>query len=211
MLFPMLKTQCFFMLQKISQRFFRGYLEEGEEIITTIHRHWMAILKRSLRILFFFVIIPGTVYFVFPYPFIFGLFFLFALYAVAKFFYAFFNWYLDVWILTNMAILDIRWDGFFKRSAQRSEYARIEQVSHSYNGVFQSLLNYGTLHIQQAGGVDSIVSIVNPKQAASDIATIQEKLNSSQKFQDEEALKDILTGIIKRHIEKHGVSVPVDE
>jgi hypothetical protein len=190
--------------------FFQGHLEEGEEIIYIVHKHWFVMLSDMVKILLFGFGVPFVLYVVFPFHFFFWLMILWMILAFFKMVYMILNWYLDAWLLTNMAIIDVVWEGFFKRSAQRIEYKSIEQVSYAFNGITQTLYNYGSLHIQQPGGVTSIEDIDKPKKVASQISQLQEKYMKEQKYSDEEALKDILTGIIKRHIEKHGLNVHIN-
>lgn len=198
-------------MQNPVRRFFESHLEEGEQVYDIVHKHWFVVIHRMVKAAFFGFVIPYAIYFVLPYTLVFWGMVLVMIYAAVRLVYGIFNWYLDVWLLTTTSIIDVRWDGFFKRSAQRVEYASIEQVSYAYKGVFQTILNYGTLHIQQPGGVDTISNIVNPKKIASDLTIYQEKLAAAKKFGDEDTLKDILTGLIHRYIQKHGINVQIDD
>jgi uncharacterized membrane protein YdbT with pleckstrin-like domain len=190
--------------------FFKGHLEEGEEIIHIVHKHWFVILSGMMKVFLLGFVIPALLYYIFPLTFFFWLMILWVILAFLKMTYIILNWYLDAWLLTNMAIIDVIWEGFFKRSTQRIEYKSIEQVSYTFSGVTQTLYNYGSLHIQQPGGVTSIEDIDKPKKVASQISQLQEKYMKEQKYSDEEALKDILTGMIKRHIEKNGLNVHIN-
>lgn len=193
------------------QRLFKGHLEEGEEILQIVHKHWFMIIKGAIRVIIFGFCLPLIVWIVFPLTFLFWFMLLWMLLAVFRMTYTVFNWYLDAWLLTNMAIIDVQWDGFFKRSAQRMEYAAIEEVNYSFNGVFQTIFGYGTLTIQMAGGTTAIDNIERPKYVASQLSSLRDKILSTQKYKDEEVIKDILSGIIQRHIEKHGLQVKPDD
>ncbi len=190
-------------------RLFKGHLEDGEIIHEIVHKHWFVIIYGMFKVIFFGIALPFFLYFFFPFLFWFSV--LWMLIAFLNMIYMIFNWYLDAWLLTNAALIDVKWEGFFKRSAQRIEYASIEQVSYAYNGVFQTVFNYGQLTIQQPGGETSIDDIDHPKKVSSQINHYQDILLSNSKYQEEEALKEILTGIIKRYIDKHGININVED
>lgn len=192
-------------------KLFKGHLEEGEEIFEIVRKHWFVMYSSFMKVLMIGFAVPIVLYLVFPVSFFFWMMWVWCFLGLLKFAYAICNWYLDAWLLTNMAIIDVKWDGFFKRSAQRIEYQSIEQVSYAFNGIWQTIYNYGTLQIQQPGGVTSIDDIEKPKEVASHISKYQEQFVSGQKFEDEESLKDILTGLIKRHVKRHGLQVNIDE
>lgn len=194
----------------LRQFFFKGHLEEGEKIVHVVHKHWFVIFAGTFKILLFGFLVPIILFLVFPFSFVFWIMILWMVGATLKILYIILDWYLDAWLLTNIAIIDVKWDGFFKRSAQRIEYQSIEQVAYAYNGFWQTVFRYGTLQIQQPGGVTEIHDIEHPKQTAANLTKLQELFSQQNKYQDEEALKDILTGMIKRHIEKHGVHVNID-
>lgn len=191
---------------------FKEHLEEGEQILEIVHKHWFVIIRGVMRISVLYFLVPFGLFILFsPFDFFFWLMIVWMTVGILRMLYFVFNWYLDAWILTNVGIIDVRWEGFFKRSAERIEYKSIEQVGYAFSGFWETVLGYGTVQIQQPGGLQEIKNIASPKRVASLITQYEEKFVSSQKFQEEEVLKDILTGIIKRHIDKHGLNINVEE
>ena len=189
--------------------FFNSHLEDGEEIQRVVHKHWFVIIYEILKVALLGFTIPFFIYYTFP-----GFFWLMILWMIVasvRFIYIAFDWYLDAWLLTNQAIIDVEWNGFFDRSAQRIEYTTIEQVSYSFKGFFQTIFRYGNLQVQQPGGDTEIQNIERPRIVSSEINKLREKYTSDQNFNDEEKLKDVLTGMVRRHIDKHGLKVNVQQ
>jgi hypothetical protein len=63
----------------------------------------------------------------------------------------FFDYYLDVWIVTNERIVDIQLKGLFARAISETRLYRVQDVTAQMKGVFATLFDYGTVHVQTAG------------------------------------------------------------
>ena len=82
---------------------------------------------------------------------------LYYLYLLLFIFYHFFNYYLDIWIVTDKHIIDIEQKSIFNRSIAKQELYRIQDIKSEIKGVLPTLLNYGNVHIQTAGEVPYFV------------------------------------------------------
>lgn len=72
--------------------------------------------------------------------------------AIWLFFYtAFIDYYLDVWIVTNDRIIDIRQSGLFGRTIAELDLFRVQDVTSECKGFFATIFNYGNVYIQTAG------------------------------------------------------------
>lgn len=63
----------------------------------------------------------------------------------------FFDYYLDVWIVTNERIVDIQLKGLFARTISETRLYRVQDVTAEMKGIFATLFDYGTVHVQTAG------------------------------------------------------------
>lgn len=66
------------------------------------------------------------------------------------FFFSFIDYYLDIWVITNERIIDIRQDGFFSRTISEQKLFRVQDVTSEVHGFLQTILKYGDVYIQTA-------------------------------------------------------------
>ncbi|RJR30801.1 PH domain-containing protein [Candidatus Parcubacteria bacterium] len=136
--------------------------EHDEKIIMLLRRHWFIIwlkifffgLAGILPVIFYFMELPffnninqnnighallilsTSVYYLYIWLFL---------------FVAFVDYYLDVWIVTNKRILNVEQHGLFHRTVSEQRLYRIQDVTSELKGIFSTMFNYGTVHIQTAG------------------------------------------------------------
>lgn len=60
--------------------------------------------------------------------------------------------YLDLWAITNRRIVAIEQMGFFRRFLSSFRLERLQDMNISVTGIIPTLLNYGTIEAQTAGG-----------------------------------------------------------
>lgn len=80
------------------------------------------------------------------------------------FFSQFTDYYLDINIVTNDRILDINQKGLFGRTVAELDLTRIQDVHSEIKGIIPTLLSYGTVEIQTAGGEQNFIfeQVPNP-------------------------------------------------
>lgn len=61
------------------------------------------------------------------------------------------RYFLNVWIVTNQRIVDIKQNGFFNREVSSLLLQRVQDATTEVSGVIQSLLNIGDIKVQSAG------------------------------------------------------------
>jgi len=165
-------------------------ITEKEEIIRVIHRHWFDIFQQFFVIIIVAVLLFGGLFILprlFPafqepelYPL---LVFLETTFALLVWIYAFLIWvdyFFDVWIITSERVVNIEQKGLFMRNVSELKYSKIQDVTSEVEGFFQTILNYGDVHVQTAGeearfifrqipdpyGVKNIIMELQKKQSA---------------------------------------------
>ncbi len=66
-------------------------------------------------------------------------------------FFSFIDYYLDIWIITNERIIDIKQEGFFSRVISEQRLNRIQDVTSEVTGIMPTILHYGDVFVQTAG------------------------------------------------------------
>jgi len=190
---------------KFSYLLFKSHLEEDEKIFEILHRHSYVYFRDSFKTFFFGIIIPVLGFLVFP-----QLLVVFALWGIIGFvgmIYHFFDWYFDVWIVTNLGVIDIEVNGMFDKNAKRVEYTAIDALGYKVKGVIATLLNFGDVTIDTMGTHMSLVlkEASHPKSIEKLIVQYQEKFVEDSSFHDHEALKDMLAGMIAYHAKNNKI------
>ncbi|MBI2464242.1 hypothetical protein HYV57_04760 [Candidatus Peregrinibacteria bacterium] len=139
-----------------SDKHFKGQLKD-EKIICTFRRHWIVIFP------YLFVLVTGLfifLLFVFLEPtlnispltawysqLLFLTLFLGITYTFHRIFVHVFNYYLNVFIITNLRIVDIDRTLFLRDRRDTFNLDMIDDVKKGREGIFQTLFNFGTLEI----------------------------------------------------------------
>ncbi|MEK7606304.1 MAG: PH domain-containing protein [Patescibacteria group bacterium] len=144
-------------------------LNPGEEILFMIRRHLFVFYARliSLVVLFFIPLFFAVllirffenVYDGLSGGLLFGFFYM--LWLIVLWFIFFLRWtdyYLDVWIVTNMRVIDIEHKGIFNSEVSTFRLEEVRDVTVEMKGVVAAFLKFGTVTIHTAGeGVDFII------------------------------------------------------
>jgi hypothetical protein len=195
------------MVSLYEKMFFKSYLNEGEEIYFVIHRHWIFVIRMMIILTFLGVVGPFVWWYVMPDIFWIALLLVSITYLIM--FYKLADWYFDAWIVTNSGMIAVTWDGFFSRKSYRIDYSVVEGVVFEQYGVLPRIFDYGNITIIKIG--DSFTmemnGVSNPKKVEKQVMEYKDIAGSHNSLGDEEALKDILSKMIKRHIDEHGVEI----
>ena len=184
--------------------FYKSYLGEGEKIQFVIHRHFFMQMKDFFRISFFGIFLPLFGWWLFPEIGMFAAIWLAV--GLLRFLYEFFDWYYDVWLVTNVSMIEIMWEGFFKKSSARIEYHTIQGIGYEVKGFWRTLFNFGTIGLEKFAGNPSIFDgAINPKRKSEMLTRAQESFVTNKSFRDHRALQGILTDLLQRHIVENGV------
>lgn len=76
---------------------------------------------------------------------------LYYLFVWVFFFHAWIDYYLDVWVVTDIRIVDVEQKGLFSRSISELKLFRVQDVTAEVKGILPTVFHYGNVVIQTAG------------------------------------------------------------
>lgn len=181
-------------------------MEEGEEIHLIIHHHLIIIIKPLLINSAIFILPAAFFWLLFPEAWVIWLVWLGI--GLVKLKMLIFAYYFNALLITNLNLVDVEWISLFNRSAQRIEYGQIESFAYNVNGFLNTILNIGDITINKISGSQiTVESIFNPKQRVQMLSKLQDEMVQGQLHKDHSSLKNILTNMLKDHIEEHGIVI----
>lgn len=106
----------------------------------------------------------------------------FFLFAWLFLFQYFMDYYLDTWIVTTKRIINIEQSGLFHRTMSELRLYRVQDVTASINGFWQTIFNYGQVEIQTAGEKLRFLfeQVSNPNHVSKIILEVAEKERREQ-------------------------------
>ena len=144
-------------------------LEEGEEILSTVRKHWFIITVELVGVVFISLlpifllvgaatlpITPEISSFISEYT---GLTtMIICSWLLINLMLGFTIWtgyYLDLWIITDRRIIVIDQIRFFNRKVSSFRLERLQDIKVTIKGLIPTLLNFGTVRAQTAGANES--------------------------------------------------------
>jgi len=193
------------------QFFFGAYLdeEEAEKIIFVAHRHIFVIFKIMAINFILGVLIPIFVFLYIAPNFIW--IFILSFFMFLKFLRDFLDWYYDVMLVTNIAVINIEWNGLFDRSSLKLEYDSIEGVSVKKSSFLAVVFGFGDLTIETIGDSKFFLDKVSRVRHVEEfILHSKRKYTEEKEMQEEGTIKNILSKIVAAHIKKYGINTEDD-
>lgn len=185
---------------------FRSYLEEGEEIELIIHKHVFTLLKPLIITGVVFGLIPSGIWYLAPKLALISLIML--VYGAWRLFYQSVSWYFNAVLITNLNLVDLKWEGFFNRSATRIEYNQIESFSYAIAGFLNTVFIQGDIVVAKNSGTEVIfASLFRPKKKTQILTKLQDEFMTNHHTQQGEAVKSLLTQVLQEHIAEHGIEI----
>lgn len=157
----------------------------GERVFLLIRRHWLIFFAIFLFI--FILLVPVVILTIYwlanpdtfsgplgNFVLIFGSMYTLAVIGLSL--YGFVNYYLDVYIVTNKRIVNIKQNGFFRREIAELHLHQVQDVEARVEGFFQTLVHYGNIHIQTAGERENFLleDVPHPYTLAKEIVQLHE-------------------------------------
>jgi len=189
-------------------------IDKSERVIRVVRQHWFVLLG-TMILLGFFAIIPLAIlfflnlislselfYFTGPGGLVDG--FLVASWLLVVWIVAwnlFTDYYLDVLVITDKRILDIKQYGFFRRKSSSFRIDRIQNITVEVKGIIQTFFNFGTIRIETAGEEVEFVA-----KYITDPYAIKQLMNAAQ---DNEAEKAKLVEISSGKLTQEKSSDPI--
>lgn len=192
--------------------FFSNYLNDEDEVLDVCHKHISTILDTMVIYSFFWVILPTFFYYnnsfkvweIIPSFFYYEIY-LFIIYIVLI--YKVFDWYNDVWIITNKWIVDLDWK-FMRTDLVYIDYNDVKWIEIREESIIDWLLGkwYITIHLQSDWAVFALEDAKNPKEVRECIQWILEEKERGKKEKDKdisERLLSTMKAMVKEHLEKY--------
>lgn len=163
-----------FFLHMIS--YFVQELNEDEELIKIIRKHWIILALPFLKALLIIVTAFLLSHWLLFYEWGVVIFFVWLLIGLVYWFYKWLVWYLDCFIVTNQRIIDIHQKGLFNRIVAEANLNNIQDVIYQIQGIIATFLNFGEVRIQLSGnsGVIVMEQIKDPQKVRELIVELQE-------------------------------------
>jgi len=114
----------------------------------------------------------------------------------------FLDYFLDVWLVTNMAIIDVKWHGWFHRTATKILFSDIQGVSYEIKGISGTLFNYGEISVEKVstGGKVALDNVSQPRLVAAAILQNMEVYLHGKNLKDAKRIQELLTGVVSREL-----------
>jgi len=140
------------------------------------------ILRPSVKMFFLGIAFPVLLFLLFP-----QLLWPVALWVLAahvKFFYEIADWFFDSWLVTNLSVIDVEWNGFFHKSSSRIEFADIEEISWEVKGFLGTVLGFGNCEMVCANSKILLENCASPKKVELKVHELREKFLHEKKMTD---------------------------
>ena len=135
-------------------------LQPNETILLVLHRHWIAIALKLLVVLLF-LLLPFVAIAIAPQagfdieaalPLIQFLLVTYLMALVLGVFILWTEYYFDVWVVTDLRIIDIEQHSIFNREISEFMLYNVQDVTVEVPSMLATFLKYGNIKIQTAGG-----------------------------------------------------------
>jgi len=195
------------------QRLFQRHLEDDEPLYLLVHKHWILSAKQ-LSAPFVALMITWVALYFAPIRIVALAIGIVDLAILVWALRNFLDYYLDALLITDRAVIDVEWHGWFHRESTRIDYSSIEGVSYEVKGILGTILRYGTITIERIGSGSEIEieNVKRPKEVESAILVCQAESLRAKNLKDSDAIKDILAEIVAdrmqmREVEEEEVEV----
>jgi len=194
-------------MNSFEQNFFKKYIPEDQEIVDIIHSHPLVILWRLLTWIFLGVLIPTFLYYYSLrirefIPFLFLEMFLYMIYI--KIIYDIFDWYNDVWIITDEWVVELNWK-LFKTKSQSVAFQNIEWIEVDQSWMDKILYKWNlTIHkIWDESFV--LQDAVSPYKWLNKIEEEKNKKEEEEDFQQDkfDIIMDALGWVVENYLDKN--------
>jgi hypothetical protein len=166
-------------------KFYQKHIPEGQKIQAVIHQHWLSVMDSFIIWLSFGALLPSFMYYqserirnLVPFEYVELLLFL----VFLKIVYELFNWYNDVWIITDHAVYDLEWS-LLKTKVESIHHENIEGVEIDKHRIWDNIFNKGDIIVHKFGeeelailnayapykSVDILESFIHPSEEAEEI------------------------------------------
>ena len=175
--------------------FFQKFLEPEEQIVFVIHKHWWSIIVAIAKFLGLGILLPALVLLVYWNKYLLFFFIPWIVYLLGICIQDLVNWYHDALILTSKNVLNIDWQGFFHRSANRVSYDKIDGVEAITEGIFAIMLGFGDLKVTTSNDTLCLPSVANVGEWQKTILTKKEEAAANSKPDTDASLEQLKSAL----------------
>lgn len=193
-------------MNKFDLHFFSKYLPEWQELVNVIHTHPILILTSVFVKICLFVIFPSMFYYksiavqeLIP-------FYVLEILLIGMFIkivYEIFDWYNDVWIVTNSSVVWLE-RAFFKTSVDTIDYENIEWIWVEQNWIWDKMLLKWDLIIHKIWDDSFILKdAINPFKAVNTLEVTSQghANNNNEKNEHFDTIMDALWWVVENYLE----------
>ncbi len=197
------------MLQKL---LFKKHLDDDEELVRVVHKHWLLGLKALFWPTFWLAAI-GLLALGFPTRPVFILSCVFGFVIAIWWLRSFFDYFLDAWVVTNEGIIDIAWHGWFHRESSRILYSDIQGASYEIKGIIGTLLQIGVISVEKisTGESVSLESVKRPKKVEHLVLNLQEKYLHKKNLRDGKEVQKMLSSLLADQMNMKELGITDDD
>lgn len=190
--------------------FFSNYIKDEDEVLDVCHKHVVTILDTIILWIFFWAILPTFFFYNNSFwlrdiiPFIYYEAYLFIVYLVLI--YKIFDWYNDVWIISNKWIIDLD-RNFMNNKIVYIDYNDVKWIELHQETMLDWMLGKWEIRIHAMwGGAFILEDAKSPWDVVKYIQWILEDSEKAKKDKDKtlnEKLLSTLKWVIKEHLDKN--------
>ena len=179
-------------MNNFEKTFFKKYISEWQEVRWIIHEHWIKIVDNFLLRVGLFTLVPSFLLYNSLYLQDIVNFMYFEIYLIIiylKLVYDIFNWYNDVWIITDDWVIELNW-ALFKTSTSSVRYENIEWIWVEQWWIWDKILNKWDIIINKIWDDEfRLVDAKVPYEALNEIERISNEIKNASLAEKEEADK----------------------
>ena len=199
-------------MNQFDDLYFSKYVREEDELLFVCHRHPILIIDNILLWCFFGVVLPVFFYlqnsFGMANVLWLGYFELYLFIVYVCLTYVVFDWYNDVWLITNRWIIDVDWK-YFSGDIHYIEYESVHGIEVKTHSIIDSIFGKGDIyvHLESENEEFFLEDAVNPQGIVEYIQAVISEIHAHKHDpiddrQPFELLLDTLTQMVREHLEK---------
>lgn len=194
-------------MNKFESTFFDKYIPDDQIIKWIIHIHFLEIFSRLFLWLSMWAILPSVLYYYSGsikelVPFFFLEWFLFIIFI--KVIYDIFDWYNDVWIVTNNWVTQLQ-RSLFKTDSMSVEYDKMEWIEVEQSWILDKLFKKWNLIIHKIwDDTFELKNTINPYKSINLIEDISNEADKQSKLGDDkfDVIMDALGWVVETYLDK---------
>jgi uncharacterized membrane protein YdbT with pleckstrin-like domain len=143
------------------------HLKDDEQVLRVVRNYWLIYVP---QLILGFLLIAAALFLMLPLMSLgwYGLAIMVVAIAIGSYYgtRTLVIWYWNVFIITNLRIVDVNQYGFFRRTVAEVSYDKVQDITYSIDGFWHALFNFGVVHLETAGGgaVLELLDVHDPKE-----------------------------------------------